>query len=47
MYSGDGKNPVSTGWANTTGVMGADHPFIYLIRDRFGNICFMGQYCGN
>lgn len=25
----------------------ADHPFIYLIRDRFGNICFMGQYCGN
>ena len=25
----------------------ADHPFIYLIRDRFGNICYMGQYCGN
>ena len=25
----------------------ADHPFAYMICDDFGNICFIGQYCGN
>jgi len=24
----------------------ANHPFLYYISDGFGNVCFIGQYCG-
>ena len=24
----------------------ADRPFLYYISDAFGNVCFIGQYCG-
>jgi len=24
----------------------ANRPFLYYISDGFGNVCFIGQYCG-